>query len=103
MKVRNCNLGTSRFEPPELIRREMYSGKPQDMWQVGILLFILLEGDIPFKDDDEILRAVYKLTTGVSPECQDLVMRLIEPIIERRITAAQAMEHRWFMDPSLIQ
>lgn len=32
---------------PELIRRQPY-GKPVDMWAIGVLLYILLSGQLPF-------------------------------------------------------
>lgn len=40
-------IGTPSFMAPEVVRRQSY-GKPVDMWAVGVLLYVLLCGQLPF-------------------------------------------------------
>jgi hypothetical protein len=41
-----------RYAAPELIRGETYIGPAADMWSLGIILYALLCGCLPFDDED---------------------------------------------------
>lgn len=60
-------IGTPNFMSPEVILRQPY-GKPVDMWGCGVLLFVLLSGQLPFygtKDRlfDTIVKGQYSVST----------------------------------------
>lgn len=61
-------VGTLDYAAPEILRGHTYSGKPQDVWALGILLFTLVYRENPFYDIDEImggeLRIPYVLSEG---------------------------------------
>lgn len=48
--------GTPAYLAPEVIRESGYSGFKADVWSLGVLLFYLLTGKMPFqaKDVDEL-------------------------------------------------
>ncbi len=46
------HLGTVRYTAPELIKGEPYNDSV-DVWGIGIILFMLLTGKIPFKGSDK--------------------------------------------------
>jgi serine/threonine protein kinase len=61
-------VGTLDYAAPEILQGQTYSGKPQDVWALGILLFTLIYRENPFYDIDEImsreLRIPFVLSNG---------------------------------------
>lgn len=48
--------GTLHYASPEILRGEMYGGKEQDIWALGVVGYVLLVGETPFSElPDEVL------------------------------------------------
>jgi len=46
--------GTPSYMAPEIVRRsESYEGKPVDIWALGVLLYVMLTGGLPFRGSNE--------------------------------------------------
>lgn len=45
--------GTTGYASPEMLAGKKYLGVETDLWSMGIILYILLCGGLPFDDDDE--------------------------------------------------
>lgn len=58
--------GTPSYMAPEIVAKQSYFGSAADLWAVGIVMFVLLTGNLPFKADDEkcLFRKIQK---GILP------------------------------------
>ncbi|KAA8499843.1 putative myosin light chain kinase [Porphyridium purpureum] len=100
-------VGTPHFAAPELLKSEPY-GAPVDLWSCGIVLYNMLSGELPFdhpEDAGEIFRQILynevsfpeKQFSRISPDAINLVKNLLVKDPTKRLTAAQALQHRWFV------
>lgn len=98
-------LGTRGYLAPEMLQRRDYT-KAVDTWALGVIVFVLLCGCLPFDDDsqtvpsDDLVRAKFVLrfprwAKNLSPAAKDLLSHLLDTNPTRRYTAEQALDHRW--------
>ncbi|EER13332.1 calcium-dependent protein kinase, putative [Perkinsus marinus ATCC 50983] len=96
-------MGSIHYVAPEVL--EGRYGLQCDMWSVGVILYMLLNGTPPFDgaDDGEIAEAVrhapLKLSgsrwDGISWSAKDLIRKLICRDPSKRLTAREALQHEW--------
>eukprot|EP01054_Gregarina_sp_Poly1_P004951 Gregarina_sp_Poly_1__4950@NODE_2622_length_1908_cov_606_836502_g156_i1_p1_GENE_NODE_2622_length_1908_cov_606_836502_g156_i1NODE_2622_length_1908_cov_606_836502_g156_i1_p1_ORF_typecomplete_len602_score110_63Pkinase/PF00069_25/3_8e83Pkinase_Tyr/PF07714_17/2e52EFhand_7/PF13499_6/1_2e12EFhand_7/PF13499_6/9e16EFhand_1/PF00036_32/0_0016EFhand_1/PF00036_32/0_00017EFhand_1/PF00036_32/9_7e06EFhand_1/PF00036_32/9_2e08EFhand_6/PF13405_6/0_00035EFhand_6/PF13405_6/4_2EFhand_6/PF13405_6/1_7e08EFhand_6/PF13405 len=96
-------LGTAYYIAPEVLRKK-YDEKC-DVWSCGVILYILLCGYPPFggASDQEILKRVEKGKFAFDPaewgsissDVKDLIKQMLEYDPARRISAEEALRHKW--------
>ncbi|KAL5394197.1 hypothetical protein PMIN02_005195 [Paraphaeosphaeria minitans] len=96
------SAGSPAFMPPELCvaRHGEVDGKAVDIWSMGVTLFCLLFGRIPFERHGMIeLYQAIRMEQPEYDECdqnlKDLLQMLLEKDPEKRITMEQMREHPW--------
>ncbi len=47
--LHNTHCGSYAYAAPEVLRRLQYEGKQADVWSLGVILFGLIQGFLPFK------------------------------------------------------
>jgi [calcium/calmodulin-dependent protein kinase] kinase len=99
--------GTPAFSPPEALSQQPgeppYSGKVADIWSLGVTLYSLVFGQVPFKDDN-ILALYNKIRTqqmqvpeehDVSHELLDLLGKMLMKNPNERITLQDIKADDW--------
>ncbi|XP_060772654.1 maternal embryonic leucine zipper kinase [Neoarius graeffei] len=95
--------GSPAYAAPELIQGKSYIGSEADVWSMGVLLFALLCGYLPF-DDDNCMVLYRKITKGhyenphwLSPGSVLLLNQMMQVEPKRRLTVRQLLAHPWVM------
>ena len=97
--------GTPCFVAPEILRGEGYTNKC-DLFSLGSLMFGLVTGRYLFKgaDKQELLNnnkvcnlsKIDRFLENLTQTCTDLLKRLLTTDQNKRPSASEALNHKWF-------
>ncbi|KAK8391782.1 hypothetical protein O3P69_017426 [Scylla paramamosain] len=97
-------LGTPDYVAPEILLYEPIT-KKTDMWSLGVLVYVLLTGFLPFggDTDQETFRQISRgeldfpeeLFEDISAEAIDFIKKLLVMQPERRMSAKECQNHEW--------
>lgn len=92
--------GTRVYSPPEWIKFRRYRGDGLTVWSLGILLYDMVCGDIPFETDAQIKLAhlTFRPELRLSNEVIDIIQRCLTVSQNERITLAQLKQHSWIKE-----
>ena len=95
--------GSPAYAAPELIAGKNYLGAEADLWSMGVLLYALLCGYLPFDDDNinvlykKIQSGKYESPTWLTSDSTSLLSELLQVDPKRRLTMQQLIYHAWIM------
>ena len=97
--------GTLSYVAPEVLLRTPYN-KEVDIWSMGVILFYILSGSLPFKGDKEEVIAEKIVNDDLefcgeewevrSKGVKDLITSCLKKEPEERITIDEFLDHPWF-------
>ncbi|KAJ7472348.1 Pkinase-domain-containing protein [Mycena galericulata] len=95
--------GTTGYASPEMLQGRKYL--EVDIWSLGIILYCLLTGTLPFDDDDEnimrqkIIVGEFEDPEWLSIESRDLIKNILQQDPTKRLPISQILAHAWFTGP----
>ena len=104
---RDCNYGTDCFGTFGYMAPEMLNGsgiydQNVDLWSLGVLLFNLVTGKMPFDRDNLVAgtqRGNPKFDSMAwrycSKDLKDLTSKLLEKNVRKRLSINQVLGHQW--------
>jgi serine/threonine protein kinase len=93
--------GSTCYIAPEALTTTEYMGQPADVWALGVILYALVDGSLPW-DYSDADRMYGQITTGdfpmpstISGHCQDLLRGILNPDPSQRVTIDAILNHPW--------
>lgn len=105
------SCGSPCYAAPELVLTQSpYEGRKVDIWSLGVILYAMLSGYLPFDDDPDnedgsdivklyhyICKTPLTFPEYVSPLARDLLRKIIVPDPKKRITLDDIRHHQWLL------
>jgi len=86
-------VGTRIFWAPEIFNKQY--GLKVDIWALGIIMYGLLDGRFPFKDENDIKTKEPKYPRRLDPVCEDFIRTMLQKSERERASANEVMVHTW--------
>ena len=93
--------GSPPYAAPELFQEDSYLGPPVDIWAMGVMLYFMVTGNVPFPGNtvpqlkEKILEGSYTMPKRVSPTCQEMLAALLTYKAAERPTIANVLDNKW--------
>jgi serine/threonine protein kinase len=97
----STRCGTIYYAAPELIRGADYDGRAIDVWSLGVVLYVMVSGALPWSITtdahvyDQILHARYRLPVHIGGDLADLLKSMISLVASARPTMREISETPW--------
>lgn len=95
------NCGSPLYAAPEIVQGVRYVGPEVDVWSLGVILFAILTGTLPFEDEQlkglyaKICAGSYTIPTFLSAGAKDLLRKMLCVDPAKRLTIGQVASHPW--------
>ena len=101
------NCGSPLYASPEIVQGVKYVGPEVDIWSLGVILFAMLTGTLPFEDEQlkglyaKICAGNYQAPSYLSPEARDLLKIMLTVDPKQRATMKDIKFSSWVMQGSM--
>jgi len=93
----HSGVGTKIFWSPEFFDRDY--GLAVDIWAMGVIMYGLLDGRFPFRDENDVRNKTLRFPKGTLPSCEDFVRKMLTKEEAKRIVAQDLVQHAWISSP----
>jgi serine/threonine protein kinase len=99
----HTTCGTPNYVAPEVIADQGYDGKKADVWSIGVILYVLIAGFLPFDEGtimalfSKIQKADFTYPNWFTPEVKALLDQVLVADPKRRITLTLLKDHPWMI------
>ncbi|XP_014392861.1 PREDICTED: MAP/microtubule affinity-regulating kinase 4 [Myotis brandtii] len=93
--------GSPPYAAPELFQGKKYDGPEVDIWSLGVILYTLVSGSLPFDGHnlkelrERVLRGKYRVPFYMSTDCESILRRFLVLNPAKRCTLEQIMKDKW--------
>uniref|UniRef100_A0A673J6Z9 non-specific serine/threonine protein kinase n=1 Tax=Sinocyclocheilus rhinocerous TaxID=307959 RepID=A0A673J6Z9_9TELE len=93
--------GSPPYAAPELFQGKKYDGPEVDVWSLGVILYTLVSGSLPFDGQnlkelrERVLRGKYRIPFYMSTDCENLLKKFLILNPTKRGSLDQIMKDRW--------
>uniref|UniRef100_A0A3Q3QFN1 non-specific serine/threonine protein kinase n=1 Tax=Monopterus albus TaxID=43700 RepID=A0A3Q3QFN1_MONAL len=93
--------GSPPYAAPELFQGKKYDGPEVDVWSLGVILYTLVSGSLPFDGQnlkelrERVLRGKYRIPFYMSTDCENLLKKLLVLNPGKRGSLQQIMKEKW--------
>lgn len=94
MKEMSTMCGTMAYMAPEILHRDKYLGDKVDIWALGVVIYVLLVGFMPFKDED-VTKSKYSTPRNIESDAADFLSKMLILNPTERYSARRLLEHPW--------
>ncbi|KAM7283366.1 serine/threonine-protein kinase SIK2 isoform X1 [Ixodes scapularis] len=98
--------GSPPYAAPEVFEGKCYIGPEIDVWSLGVVLYVLVCGALPFDGCNlqvlrsRVLSGRFRIPFFMSTDCEHLIRKMLVLEPSKRLTVEQVKRHRW-LQPGL--
>ncbi|XP_062329150.1 serine/threonine-protein kinase SIK2 isoform X2 [Osmerus eperlanus] len=93
--------GSPPYAAPEVFEGQQYEGPQLDIWSMGVVLYVLVCGALPFDGPtlpvlrQRVLEGRFRIPYFMTEDCEHLIRRMLVLDPSKRLSVAQIKEHKW--------
>jgi len=89
----SSGVGTKIFWPPEFFDRDY--GQKVDVWAMGVIMYGLVSGRFPFRDENDVRNKEVRIPKRVHPTCEEFIRKMLDKVEKHRFDSQQVVDHAW--------
>ncbi|XP_046382873.1 uncharacterized protein LOC124153627 [Ischnura elegans] len=95
--------GSPPYAAPEVFQGKKYTGPEIDIWSLGVVLYVLVCGALPFDGStlhslrDRVLSGRFRIPYFMSSDCEALIRKMLVLEPSKRFSIEQVKRHRWMV------